>query len=65
MMFGIRPAVTFGAVTCKVLRYSADFGFNASCFGGLAIAVVRLIYLKVSYFLENICWYESFVKVGK
>ena len=47
MLFRIFPAETFGVTTCKLMTYSADFGFNASIFVGLAIAMLRLIYLKV------------------
>ena len=47
MLFGIKPAEYFGFETCILMTYSADFGFNASLFGGLAIAILRLLYLKV------------------
>ena len=47
MLFRIFPAETFGVTTCKLMTYSADFGFNASIFVGLVIAMLRLIYLKV------------------
>ena len=47
LLFGIKPAEYFGFQTCILMAYSADFGFNASLFGGLAIAILRLLYLKV------------------
>ena len=47
LLFGIKPAESFGFETCILMAYSADFGFNASLFGGLAIAILRLLYLKV------------------
>ena len=49
MIFGIKPAESFGFETCILMTYSADFGFNASLFGELAIAI---LYLKVGITIE-------------
>ena len=52
-LWDVKPAETYGQTTCTMMTSGTIMGVTARFFGGWALSLVRIIYLKVGEGLQN------------
>ena len=60
LIWDIKPLEIFGELPCTILTVGAQVGFVINFLGGCAIAVVRMIYLKVRHVSLLITYFEKY-----